>query len=107
MLVRPRDAAPTSALALADTSLGFWQQLGLVLLSGVFVLYAGWAQAALSVFSCYRIDEGGSLVPENERVRLGAGWDSGWREVADGVWGMVGWGYGEGAGARVVLVLLP
>eukprot|EP00198_Chlamydomonas_reinhardtii_P004809 XP_001694145.1 predicted protein [Chlamydomonas reinhardtii] len=74
MLVRPRDAAPTSALALADTSLGFWQQLGLVLLSGVFVLYAGWAQAALSVFSCYRIDEGGSLVPENERANWPRGY---------------------------------
>ncbi|KAG2446582.1 hypothetical protein HYH02_008567 [Chlamydomonas schloesseri] len=73
MLVKPRDT-PTSALALADTSLGFWQQLGLVLMSGVFVLYAGWAQAAFSVFSCYRIDEGGSLVPENERANWSRGY---------------------------------
>ncbi|KAG2442785.1 hypothetical protein HXX76_002865 [Chlamydomonas incerta] len=36
------------------------EQLGIVLMCAVFILYPGWANATLSIFSCYRIDDGTS-----------------------------------------------
>ncbi len=46
------------ALSVVDRSLRLAQQLGLVCLIAVFVLYPSWVQAALGVFSCYVIDRG-------------------------------------------------
>ncbi|KXZ43722.1 hypothetical protein GPECTOR_82g256 [Gonium pectorale] len=50
----------TKILIRLDDTLGLWQQLGIVLMLAVFILYPGWAQAALSVFACYHIDDGTS-----------------------------------------------
>ncbi|KXZ43731.1 hypothetical protein GPECTOR_82g265 [Gonium pectorale] len=41
-----------------DETLGLWRQLGVVGMMAVLILYPGWAQAALSVFACYRVDDG-------------------------------------------------
>ncbi|KXZ45588.1 hypothetical protein GPECTOR_53g81 [Gonium pectorale] len=52
-----------------DETLGLWQQLGILLMIAVFILYPGWAQAALSVFACYRIDDGVSgPFPERQQA---------------------------------------
>lgn len=34
-----------------------------------FIIYPGLAQASLSIFACFRIDDGGGAFPENQRVR--------------------------------------
>ncbi|KXZ42543.1 hypothetical protein GPECTOR_137g650 [Gonium pectorale] len=54
-----RSAWYTTLLRL-DESLRLREQMGIVLMIAVFILYPGWAQAALSVFSCYMIDDGHS-----------------------------------------------
>ncbi|KAG2442491.1 hypothetical protein HXX76_002577 [Chlamydomonas incerta] len=41
-----------------DQRLSLPEQLGIVLMCAVFIMYPGWANAALSVFTCYRIDDG-------------------------------------------------
>ncbi|KXZ47948.1 hypothetical protein GPECTOR_31g310 [Gonium pectorale] len=45
-------------LTRVDATLGLGQQLRIVGIIAVFILYPGWAQAALSVFACYRVDDG-------------------------------------------------
>ncbi|KXZ45364.1 hypothetical protein GPECTOR_55g270 [Gonium pectorale] len=49
---------PSSLLTRVDAHLDARQQMGLVLMVASFVLYPGLSQAALSVFTCYRIDDG-------------------------------------------------
>ncbi|KXZ43732.1 hypothetical protein GPECTOR_82g266 [Gonium pectorale] len=34
----------------------------------VFILYPGWTQAALSVFACYRIDDGSGPFPDRQQA---------------------------------------
>ena len=34
----------------------------------VFILYPGLAQASLSVFACYKVDDGSPPYPETQRV---------------------------------------
>lgn len=48
-------------LSQLDASLKLGEQLLVVLMIGVFIVYPGWANAALSVFTCYIIDDGGWL----------------------------------------------
>ncbi|KAG2440854.1 hypothetical protein HXX76_003708 [Chlamydomonas incerta] len=55
---------PVSGLSSADQSLSLAQQLGIVLVVSVFVLFPNWTQAALSVFSCYLIDSGSEVDPD-------------------------------------------
>ncbi|KXZ48784.1 hypothetical protein GPECTOR_25g368 [Gonium pectorale] len=43
-----------------DESVVIHKQLGFVFVVALSILYPGWAQAALSVFSCYHIDDGHS-----------------------------------------------
>ncbi|GIL69549.1 hypothetical protein Vretimale_13638 [Volvox reticuliferus] len=41
-----------------DKAMNLREQLGVVLMAAVFVLYPSWAHAALSTFACYPIDDG-------------------------------------------------
>ncbi|GLI62650.1 hypothetical protein VaNZ11_005318 [Volvox africanus] len=41
-----------------DKAMSLREQLGVVLMAAVFILYPSWAQAALSTFACYPIDDG-------------------------------------------------
>ncbi|KXZ41282.1 hypothetical protein GPECTOR_581g637 [Gonium pectorale] len=47
-------------LVRVDESVVISKQLGFVFVVALSILYPGWAQAALSVFSCYHIDDGHS-----------------------------------------------
>ncbi|KXZ48786.1 hypothetical protein GPECTOR_25g370 [Gonium pectorale] len=47
-------------LVRVDESMVIYKQLGFVFVVALSILYPGWAQAALSVFSCYQIDDGHS-----------------------------------------------
>ena len=38
-------------------------------LGQVFILYPGLSQASLSVFACYKVDDGSPPYPEMQRVR--------------------------------------
>ncbi|KXZ42565.1 hypothetical protein GPECTOR_134g619 [Gonium pectorale] len=51
-------SALTKILIRLDETLGLRQQLGIMLMIAIFILYPGWAQASLSVFACYHIDDG-------------------------------------------------
>ncbi|KXZ45877.1 hypothetical protein GPECTOR_49g461 [Gonium pectorale] len=56
-------------LSKADTTLGLNTQLWLLGVIAVFILYPGWAQAALSVFACYKIDDGKTgNFPQNQKA---------------------------------------
>ncbi|KAG2446079.1 hypothetical protein HXX76_000679 [Chlamydomonas incerta] len=48
--------------------MGMWEQLGLVVMVAVFVLYPGLAQVAFSVFACVHIDDGKGPAPENQQA---------------------------------------
>ncbi|GIL48625.1 hypothetical protein Vafri_5094 [Volvox africanus] len=41
-----------------DKAMSLREQLGVVLMAAVFILYPSWAHAALSTFACYPIDDG-------------------------------------------------
>ncbi|KXZ50639.1 hypothetical protein GPECTOR_15g323 [Gonium pectorale] len=51
-----------------DQKLGLREQLGVVLMAAVFILYPSWAHAALSTFACYRIDDGSGDFPSAQRA---------------------------------------
>ncbi|KXZ46022.1 hypothetical protein GPECTOR_48g455 [Gonium pectorale] len=51
-----------------DEAMGVRQQLGMVFIIAVFILYPGWAQAALSVFACYMVDDGSGPFPEKQKA---------------------------------------
>ncbi|KXZ45999.1 hypothetical protein GPECTOR_48g431 [Gonium pectorale] len=53
-----KHSQPYRVLAQVDATLGLRMQLWITLVIAVFILYPGWAQAALSVFACYHIDDG-------------------------------------------------
>ncbi|KXZ44503.1 hypothetical protein GPECTOR_66g231 [Gonium pectorale] len=56
-------------LSQADATLDLNTQLWVISVVAVFILYPGWAQAALSVFSCYKIDDGQTgLYPQNQKA---------------------------------------
>eukprot|EP00198_Chlamydomonas_reinhardtii_P013258 XP_001702595.1 predicted protein [Chlamydomonas reinhardtii] len=56
-------------LSQLDASLKLGEQLLVVLMIGVFIVYPGWANAALSVFTCYIIDDGSTgLFPERQQA---------------------------------------
>ncbi|KXZ41264.1 hypothetical protein GPECTOR_593g663 [Gonium pectorale] len=56
-------------LSQADATLGLSTQLWVMGVIAVFILYPGWAQAALSVFACYKIDDGQTgLYPQNQKA---------------------------------------
>ncbi|KAG2493093.1 hypothetical protein HYH03_008756 [Edaphochlamys debaryana] len=57
--LRDRSAA-VSGLALVDRTLSLAQQLWIVAVIAVFVLFPSWASAAFSVFSCYTLDDASS-----------------------------------------------
>ncbi|KAG2427586.1 hypothetical protein HXX76_012240 [Chlamydomonas incerta] len=65
-----RGSVTNASLALVhvDQALGLPNQLGIVLMVAVFVLYPALAQAALSVFSCIIIDDGQGPLAENQRA---------------------------------------
>ncbi|EFJ43306.1 hypothetical protein VOLCADRAFT_106884 [Volvox carteri f. nagariensis] len=58
-----------------DKAMSLVEQLGVVLMAAVFILYPSWANAALSTFACYPIDDGEGSFPETQQasVRLAAG----------------------------------
>ncbi|KXZ48022.1 hypothetical protein GPECTOR_31g386 [Gonium pectorale] len=52
-----------------DETIGLAQQMGIVFMLAVSILYPGWAQAALSVFACYLLDDGESgPFPERQQA---------------------------------------
>ncbi|KXZ44498.1 hypothetical protein GPECTOR_66g226 [Gonium pectorale] len=56
-------------LSQADATLGLSTQLWVLGVIAVFILYPAWAQAALSVFACYEIDDGQTgLYPQNQKA---------------------------------------
>ncbi|KXZ42567.1 hypothetical protein GPECTOR_134g621 [Gonium pectorale] len=56
-------------LSQADATLGLSAQLWVLGVVAVFILYPGWAQAALSVFACYKIDDGKTgLYAQNQKA---------------------------------------
>ncbi|KXZ43646.1 hypothetical protein GPECTOR_84g322 [Gonium pectorale] len=62
-------------LSQADATLGLRTQLRVLGIIAVFILYPSWAQAALSVFACYKIDDGKTgLYPQNQK----AAWRNGY-----------------------------
>ncbi|PNG99416.1 hypothetical protein TSOC_014806, partial [Tetrabaena socialis] len=72
-------ASPRPTLIAVDTAVRVPQQLLTVLLVGCFVLYAGWCQAALSVFTCFRVDVVGEQAgEEGDLSGLQAAWRYGY-----------------------------
>ncbi|KXZ42423.1 hypothetical protein GPECTOR_148g20 [Gonium pectorale] len=58
-----------NVLAQADATLGLRSQLWVLGVIAVFILYPAWAQAALSVFACYKIDDGQTgPFPQNHKA---------------------------------------
>ncbi|KXZ44817.1 hypothetical protein GPECTOR_62g932 [Gonium pectorale] len=58
-----------NVLAQADATLGLRSQLWVLGVIAVFILYPAWAQAALSVFACYKIDDGRTgPFPQNHKA---------------------------------------
>ncbi|KXZ45559.1 hypothetical protein GPECTOR_53g145 [Gonium pectorale] len=57
-----------TVLSALDATLGLWEQLVIVLMVATFILYPGWAQTVLSVFACYRVDDGSGPFPERQRA---------------------------------------
>ncbi|KXZ47169.1 hypothetical protein GPECTOR_37g175 [Gonium pectorale] len=57
-----------STLVRLDEAMGVRQQLGVVFIIAVFILYPGWAQAALSVFACYLIDDRSGPFPDRQQA---------------------------------------
>ncbi|KXZ43648.1 hypothetical protein GPECTOR_84g324 [Gonium pectorale] len=56
-------------LSQTDATLGLPTQLWMLGVIAVFILYPGWAQAALSVFACYKIDDGQTgFYPQNQKA---------------------------------------
>ncbi|KAG2446307.1 hypothetical protein HXX76_000895 [Chlamydomonas incerta] len=56
-------------LSLLDSSLTLGEQLLVVLMITVFIVYPGWANATLSAFTCYIIDDGSTgLFPERQQA---------------------------------------
>ncbi|KXZ44497.1 hypothetical protein GPECTOR_66g225 [Gonium pectorale] len=56
-------------LSQADATLGLNTQLWVMGVVAVFILYPGWAQTALSVFACYKIDDGKTgLYAQNQKA---------------------------------------
>ncbi|PNH11035.1 hypothetical protein TSOC_002159, partial [Tetrabaena socialis] len=58
-----------------DKTQALSEQLGIVLMIAVFILYPGWAHGVFSVFACYHIDDGASgPFPERQRATWGWGY---------------------------------
>ncbi|KXZ50640.1 hypothetical protein GPECTOR_15g324 [Gonium pectorale] len=52
----------------ADQKLGLWDQLTVVFMAAVFILFPSWAHTAFSTFACYRIDDGSGAFPDAQRA---------------------------------------
>ncbi|EFJ43308.1 hypothetical protein VOLCADRAFT_96559 [Volvox carteri f. nagariensis] len=52
-----------------DKAMSLVEQLGVVLMAAVFILYPSWAHAALSTFACYPIDGGEGPFPETQQAQ--------------------------------------
>ncbi|KAG2424440.1 hypothetical protein HXX76_014493 [Chlamydomonas incerta] len=61
--------ASAATLGEVDVAIGLPSQLRLVVTTALTVLYAGWSQAALSVFACRTIDDAGGSGPFAELQR--------------------------------------
>ncbi|KXZ45744.1 hypothetical protein GPECTOR_51g730 [Gonium pectorale] len=55
---RIQESELVKVLIRLDETLSLKQQMGTVVMIAVFILYPGWAQASLSIFACYLIDDG-------------------------------------------------
>ncbi|KAG2491137.1 hypothetical protein HYH03_010580 [Edaphochlamys debaryana] len=55
--LKRRVAAQVLGLVHADQSLSLPQQLGIVLMMALFVLFPSWANAGFSIFACYIVDQ--------------------------------------------------
>ncbi|GLC55873.1 hypothetical protein PLESTB_001038400 [Pleodorina starrii] len=51
-----------------DKAMSLREQLGVVLMAAVFILYPSWANAALSTFACYPIDDGKGPFPQGQQA---------------------------------------
>ncbi|KAG2424066.1 hypothetical protein HYH02_015245 [Chlamydomonas schloesseri] len=62
----------TSVFHRMDATMKLSHQLGMLFLIGVFIMYPGWANASLSIFACYTVDEGTG--PYADRQQATAYW---------------------------------
>ncbi|PNH06575.1 hypothetical protein TSOC_007015 [Tetrabaena socialis] len=63
-----RPFSGNSTLSTVDREMRLSEQLAIVLMAAVFILYPAWASAALSTFACYRIDRGGGAFAEMQQA---------------------------------------
>ncbi|PNH04463.1 hypothetical protein TSOC_009381 [Tetrabaena socialis] len=66
--VLERPFSGSSTLSTVDREMRLSEQLAIVLMAAVFILYPAWASAALSTFACYRIDEGRGAFAEMQQA---------------------------------------
>ncbi|KAG2501446.1 hypothetical protein HYH03_001229 [Edaphochlamys debaryana] len=57
-----------------DETLSLPRQLAVVVFVVVFILYSGWAQAALSIFACYSLDDGTGPYAELQQATSDSGY---------------------------------
>ncbi|KAG2488304.1 hypothetical protein HYH03_013154 [Edaphochlamys debaryana] len=57
-----------------DQAISLRQQLFVVTTVAVFILYSSWAQAAVSVFACYSLDDGSGPYPELQQATWARGY---------------------------------
>ncbi|GIL87669.1 hypothetical protein Vretifemale_15684, partial [Volvox reticuliferus] len=63
-----RYANPLHLLLFADQSVSMLQQLEVVLIVAIFILYPSLCQISLSIFSCYKLDPGTGMFKENQQA---------------------------------------
>ncbi|KAG2501455.1 hypothetical protein HYH03_001235 [Edaphochlamys debaryana] len=68
------DQKPRKKHMMIDTILSLPRQLCVVVFVVVFILYSTWSQAALSIFACYRLDDGSGPYPELQQATSDSGY---------------------------------
>ncbi|KAG2427995.1 hypothetical protein HXX76_011981 [Chlamydomonas incerta] len=71
---RLRGSEVVRALNRMDETLKLREQLGIVVIIAVFILYPGWANAVLSIFTCYAIDDGSGPYPQYQLAAWSRGY---------------------------------
>ncbi|KAG2491214.1 hypothetical protein HYH03_010424 [Edaphochlamys debaryana] len=75
-----------SGLAHADQALTLPQQLGIVLMTALFVLFPSWANAGFSIFSCYLVDNTRALGQTGSATESLNGFDFALATAPSGYW---------------------
>ncbi|KAG2448430.1 hypothetical protein HYH02_006322 [Chlamydomonas schloesseri] len=58
----------TSLFQRMDAALSLGKQLAVLLLIAVFIMYPGWANASLSIFACYIVDDGAGSYADRQKA---------------------------------------